>query len=103
MTKKIEYTRLDLMGTGKPESERTDDERRLATIVFAPAYTRTFKGVTDAHEWESLERTFHTFRQQFITTMEADMLPRLARQLIKIDRDLTDACTGTGRDEIRGR
>ena len=103
MTKEIEYTRLKLMGIGKPESERTADERRLATIILAPSYTRTFKGVDDRHEWESLEQTFHIFRQQFTTTEYEESLRRLARQLIKIDKQLTEAHTGTGRDEIRGR
>ena len=98
MPAKIEYTRLDLMGIGKPDSERSRFERRLGTIILCPAYTRTFAGVKDAHEWESLERTFHLFVAQFITSESEEELKRLSKQLVRIDDKLSRHCTGWNRD-----
>lgn len=93
MPAKIEYARLDLMGIGTPESERTAGQRRLATIILAGKVERIFEDRPDAHWLWRLQEYFFEQRHRFITTMDERRLRPLAASLLHNDRTLSRRAT----------
>ena len=87
--RRIDQLRFGLMGLAKPESERTDRQRRLRTIVMCPPITRRFKPDDIANF--NREQRYHAKRLYFIRTQSYSELIALASELVELDEMLSAA------------
>lgn len=87
--KKADQLRFGLMGLAKPDSQRTERQRRLRTIVMCAPITRRFRP-GDHASWKR-EQSYHADRLHFIRTNSYDALIALAAELVETDAELSDA------------
>lgn len=86
---KVDDLRLGMMGVGKLDSERTERQRRLRTIIMCAPIRRRFKP-EQIELWSAQERYLDK-RTHFVTARTHDQLIELGRELLDLDARLSAA------------
>lgn len=82
-------TRSGLIGLGKFESQRTDRQKRLRTIIMCAPIIRRFK--PEQYELYAAQERYLEKRTQFVIATGYDQLITLARELLDLDARLSAA------------